>query len=92
MTASANPRSWLAPRTSSQECVPSMQNRFKTTFKGIPEQLACSRLMQQLTASIAIGGDTTPKKHLANHQTLFNTHNPRQHHRDRGACGFLLVS
>jgi hypothetical protein len=50
MTASANPRCRLAPRTSSQECVPSMQNSFKTTFNGIPERLDRTWLMQLLTA------------------------------------------
>ena len=50
MTASANPRCRLAPRTSSQECVPTMQNSFKTTFNSIPKRLDCGRLMQLLTA------------------------------------------
>jgi len=38
MTASANPRRRLASRMSSEECVPAMQNSFKTTFNGIRER------------------------------------------------------
>jgi hypothetical protein len=53
MMGFANPHSRLAARTSSQRCVPSMQNSlnsFKTKFSRIPERLDCRRLMQLLTA------------------------------------------
>lgn len=49
MTTSANPRYRLAPRTSSQECVPTMQNGFKATFNRIPERLDCRRLIERRT-------------------------------------------
>jgi hypothetical protein len=49
MTASANPRYRLAPRTSSQQSAPRIQNGFMTTFNGIPERLDCRRLMQLFT-------------------------------------------
>ena len=39
MTASANPHCRLAQRTSSRQCLPSMQNGFITEFNGIPERL-----------------------------------------------------
>jgi len=50
MTASANPRYRLASRTSSQKCVPSMQNSVETVFNGIRKRLDRRRLMQLLTA------------------------------------------
>jgi hypothetical protein len=49
MTASANSRDRLAPRTSSLECVPNMRNSFKTTFNGIPERLDYRRPIELLT-------------------------------------------
>ena len=50
MTAFANPRCRLAPRTSSHQCVPSSRNSFQTNFTAIPERLDRRRLMQRLTA------------------------------------------
>jgi hypothetical protein len=50
MTGFLNPLSTLAPRTPQQQCVPSMQNSFKTTVNGIPERLDRRWLMQLLTA------------------------------------------
>jgi len=50
MTASANPRCRLAPRTSSQQCVHNLQNSFTITFNPIPERLDYRQLMQLLTA------------------------------------------
>ncbi len=49
MTASANPRRRLASRTSSDECVPGMQNSFKTTFNGIRERPDRRSLMPLLS-------------------------------------------
>jgi hypothetical protein len=34
--------------------------------------------------TITIGDDTRPKRHLINHETAFNIHNPNLDHRDRG--------
>jgi hypothetical protein len=50
MIECANPRCRLAPPTPSQQCVPSIQNRFNTTFTGISERLHRAWIMQQLTA------------------------------------------
>jgi hypothetical protein len=47
MTASANPRCRLAPRTSSQECVPTMQNSFKTSFNSNIESASQTNLLHQ---------------------------------------------
>jgi hypothetical protein len=41
MTAYANPVCRLAPDTPSQQCVRIIQQRFKTTFHHIPQQLSC---------------------------------------------------
>jgi hypothetical protein len=49
MTASANPRYRLAPRTRSQQSAPSMRNGFKTTFAAIRERRDCGPLIQLLT-------------------------------------------
>jgi hypothetical protein len=49
MTASANPRCRLAPRTSPPECLPSKQNSFKTTSNRGPDRLDRTPLMQPLT-------------------------------------------
>jgi len=51
MTASANPPYRLAPRTSAQQCAPSMRNSFKTTFNAIPKRLHYTRLMLLLNSS-----------------------------------------
>jgi hypothetical protein len=91
MTASANPRCRLAPRTSSQECVPTMQNSFKTTFNSIPKRLDADGSCNCSPLSITLGDIGRSKKHSANHPTVFNIHNSLQHHRDRSACGFLLT-
>jgi len=50
MTGFANPRSTLAPRTPSIQCVPSLQNGFETTFNRIPEWLDSRPVMLLLTA------------------------------------------
>ena len=49
MIDSANPRNRLAPRTSSPECVSSIQNSFITRFNGAPERLDCTRFTQLFT-------------------------------------------
>jgi hypothetical protein len=62
MTASANPHRRLASRTSSQKCVPSMQNRFKTAFNGIRERLDRRRLINCSPLFITIGDQSHPRK------------------------------
>jgi len=49
MIDSANPRNRLAPRTSSLECVSSIQNSFATRFNGVPERLDSTRFTQLST-------------------------------------------
>jgi hypothetical protein len=46
MTHDPNPRYRLAPRTSSQRCVPSTLNRLKGTFQSTPNRLDCAGLVQ----------------------------------------------
>src|ERR1700758_765264 len=50
LTASANPRCRLAPRTSPLECVHSTQNSFMSTSHAIPERLDCRKRIELLTA------------------------------------------
>jgi hypothetical protein len=69
-----------------------MQNRLITTFNRIPQPLHRNRSRNCVPLSTGVGHLSSPKKHLANHKTLFNLHNSHNYHRDRGACGFLLVS
>jgi hypothetical protein len=92
MTASANPRCQLAPRTPAQQCAPTSRNSFKTNFTAIPERLDPRQLMQLLTARYHHRRRWQSQKRSINHQTAFNLHNPLQHQRDRSACGFLLTS
>ena len=50
MTAVANPRRRLAPRTFALKCVHSTQNSFLSTSHAIPERLDSSSRIQLLTA------------------------------------------
>ena len=92
MTAYANPVGRLAPDTPSQQCVRIIQQRFKTTFHHIPQQLDNRRLMQILTTSHQHRRRSLTRNQLPNHEIAFNIHTSQADHRDRGACGFLLVS
>ena len=95
MTTCANPRRRLASRTSSQETVPSMQNSlnsFKTKLSGIPERLDCRWLMQLLIAFHHHRRRwQNPKSIYASTKRYSISIIPNLYHRDRGACGFLLV-
>jgi hypothetical protein len=91
MTAVANPRRRLAPRTSSRQCVLSSQNNSSTTCNAIPKtpdsSSRCHRLIDFHQQRRKINSQNNSTKY----QMLFNIHNPSQDHRDRGACGFLLT-
>ena len=50
MTAAANPRYRLAPRTSALMCVPTAQNSFTSMLCGIPKRLHCKPLMPTLNS------------------------------------------
>jgi len=59
----------LAPRTSSQECLPSMQNSLKTKFNRIPERLDCRPPTQLFATLHHLRRRWQPPNHLADHQT-----------------------
>jgi hypothetical protein len=92
MTAAANPRCRLAPRTSSPTSALRPQNSSSNTFNSILKSTpSCSRshrLMDFHHRRRKINSQNISTKN----QTLFNSHNPNQYHRDHGACGFLLTS
>jgi hypothetical protein len=50
MTTLANPHCRLAPRTSSPQCVPSMQNSLRRTLHAIPKRLDFRRIMQVINS------------------------------------------
>jgi len=92
MTADANSRCRLALRTSSPPCALSPQNSFSNTSSSILKSTAsrsrCHRLFDFHHQRRKINSQNISTKY----QTLFNIHNPNQHHRDHGACRFLLTS
>jgi hypothetical protein len=92
MTAAANPRCRLAPRTSSPPCALSPQNSFSNTSSSILKSTAacsrCHRLIDFHHQRRKINSQNSS----TTYQTLFNIHNRNQHHRDHGACRFLLTS
>jgi hypothetical protein len=62
MTARANPVPKLASRTSSQKCVPSMQDGSKTTFNAIRQRLDRRPLINCSPLFITIADQSHPQK------------------------------
>jgi hypothetical protein len=91
MTPVANPRPRLAPCTSLRQCALSSQNTFSTTSNAIPKTPDSSSRCHQLIDFQHRQRKIDSQNNSAKYQVLFNIHNPSQHHRDRGACGFLLT-
>jgi hypothetical protein len=68
MTAFANPLCRLALRTSSQQCLPSIQNSVITTCNGIHQRLHATPLIQLLTACHIHRRRSQPRKTFAQSQ------------------------
>ena len=92
MTDHPNPRCRLAPRTSSQQCLPNTRNRSISTADRTSNSRIPDRSFQRSSLSITAADLPNLQTCSFNLETAFNIHNPHPHHRDPGACGFLLVS
>jgi len=83
---------WLALCTSLRQCAHRAQNSSMTTLNCILKSPHRKARYRRLTVVHHQPPKTAPQNHSPKVQMLFNTHNPSQDHRDRGACGFLLTS
>jgi len=92
MTAAANPRCQLAPRTPSHPCALSPLNTFSNALNIILKSNAPCSLCDRLINFHHRRRKINSQKTSTRYPTLFNIHNPNQDHRDHGACGFLLTS
>jgi hypothetical protein len=92
MIASANPLCRLAPRTSSLNCVSPIDYRSKPTLSLGPHPLDCAPRTKCRTTFHLHPPPSHSKPHLRDRTIAFNIHNSHLDHRDRDACGFLLVS
>jgi len=92
MTAAANPYRRLAPRTSSPQCALSPQNSFCNTSNIILKSTASRSRSHRLFDIHHWRRKINSQNISTKYQTLFNIHNPNQHHREHGACRFLLTS
>jgi len=92
MIASANPLCRLAPRTSSLNCVSPIDYRSKPTLRFTSERLDREQRRKCRTLFHLHRRPSNSKPHLRDRRIAFNIHNSHLDHRDRAACGFLLVS
>ncbi len=92
MTVAANPRCRLAPRTSSPPCALSPQNSFSNASNIILKSTASCSLCDRLIDFHHRRRKINSQNISTTYQTPFNIHNHNQHHRDHGACRFLLTS
>jgi hypothetical protein len=69
-----------------------MLYRFKATLSFTPERLDCRWRIKFLTVFHLHRRPSHSKEHVRDQRTAFNIHNSHLDHRDRTACGFLLVS
>jgi hypothetical protein len=69
-----------------------MRNTAKTTSTASPNGAIADGLCNRSPLSITSAHHGSSKTAFENHSTQFNLHNSFLHHRDRDACGFLLVS
>lgn len=92
LTASPNPHSWPAPRSSCPQCATRIENHFPAILNSLSQALIRTAFAPPLTLSPHQGRQSLTKKHTEDHQTPSIPHNSHQYHRDHGACGFLLVS
>jgi hypothetical protein len=88
----ANTLRRLAPCTSLRQCAHRPQNSSIASLNRILESPHRRSHYRRLAAVHRQRRKTAPQNHSPEVQTLFNSHNPSQNHRDRGACGFLLTT
>jgi hypothetical protein len=85
MTAPANPRYGLAPRTSSHQCAPEHQTSLQNRIHRHP------RTTRSHTAHATVHHFSSPSATMADPKSIQRSHKSHLHHRDRTACGFLLT-
>jgi hypothetical protein len=69
-----------------------MQNGFMTTVYAIFISWITDSSLHGSSLSITADDLGSRRKRSSNREMAFNIHNAHQHHRDRSASGFLLVS
>jgi hypothetical protein len=82
----------LAPCTSLRQCAHRAQNSSMATLNHILKSPDRKSRCRRLTVIHRQRRKIGPQNHSPQVQMLFNSHNPSQDHRDRGACALLLTS
>jgi hypothetical protein len=84
MTPVANPRRWLAPRTSARQCASGPPISFISMLQAVSERYDYRSRTLLIIARNHQRRKNGPQKPSRKYQTLFNIHIPNQNHRHRG--------